>query len=169
MKNYVQNEPELYESRAIATDIDEIQNRKKEQLLLNQNLPFGVVAGILAGLIGAVLWAVITVSTEYQIGYMAIGIGFLVGFGIRTFGKGIEPIFGILGAVVSLASCILGNLFTIVGFVSKEDGTNPLQMLGYIDYSVVPSVMIESFQPMDILFYGIAVWAGYKYSFLKRE
>ena len=169
MENFNQNEPELNESNVAAANIEEIQKREKEQLLLNQNLPFGVVAGILAGLIGAVLWAVITVSTEFQIGYMAIGIGFLVGFGMRTFGKGIEPIFGILGAIVSLASCILGNFFTIVGFVSKEDGTNPLQMLGYIDYSVVPSVMIESFQPMDILFYGIAVWAGYKYSFLKTE
>ena len=36
-----------------------------------QNLPLGLLAGLGAALGGAVLWAVITVATEYQIGYMA--------------------------------------------------------------------------------------------------
>jgi hypothetical protein len=34
-----------------------------------------------------------------------------------------------------------------------------------IDYSLVPQIMIDSFSPMDILFYGFALYEGYKFSF----
>jgi hypothetical protein len=46
-----------------------------EKLRLEQDLGRAVIAGVFLALGGAILWGVITVITEYQIGYMAIGIG----------------------------------------------------------------------------------------------
>jgi hypothetical protein len=34
-----------------------------------------------------------------------------------------------------------------------------------IDYSLMPEIMAETFSPIDLLFYGLALWFGYKYSF----
>ena len=34
-----------------------------------------------------------------------------------------------------------------------------------IDYSKAPELMISMFHPMDLLFYGLAVYEGYKFSF----
>lgn len=143
--------------------------RKEEQLLLNQNYPLGLAAGLVAGLVGAVLWAVITVATEMQIGYMAIAVGLMVGFAIRFAGKGFQPVFGITGAAISLLSCVLGNFFSLVGFYAKEESLNAFNVLGVIDYSVVPSIMIETFNPIDLLFYGLAVYQGYKFSMIKKD
>src|SRR5690606_41520791 len=51
----------------------------KEMLRLEQNMPLALLAGVAAAVIGAVLWAVITVATNLQIGYIAVGLRFLVG------------------------------------------------------------------------------------------
>lgn len=61
-------------------------------------------------------------STEYQIGYMAIAVGFLVGFVIRLTGKGIDKIFGISGAILAIFGCLLGNLLSNVGFIANAEG-----------------------------------------------
>lgn len=151
--------------------IEEIQinpdklNLYMEKIKLEQNLAMGFIGGLAAAVIGAIVWAVITVVTEYQIGYMAIAIGFLVGFSVRTFGKGINTIFGVIGAVLALIGCLLGNFLSLVGFFADAEGMSYLEILSQIDYALVPEIMIETFNPMDVLFYGIALYEGYKFSF----
>lgn len=98
-----------------------------ERLRTEQDFNKGMIAGVCAGLLGAILWGVVTVATEYQIGYMAIAVGAGVGYCIRYFGKGIDMSFGIGGAVIAVISCLLGNFFSIVGFVANE------YSLGYLE------------------------------------
>ena len=68
-----------------------------------------VLAGLIAAGLGAYLWAVITIATGYQIGFMAIGVGVLVGSAVRGFGKGIEPVFGVIGTTLALLGCAAGS------------------------------------------------------------
>ena len=128
------------------------------------NFIFAILAGAIAAVIGAAIWAVITVSTEYQIGFMAVGVGFLVGVAVRKFGGGSTEFYGMIGAVLALAGCILGNFFTLVGFFSIGQHLSFLSALGSIDYSLVPGAMLKAGSPMDLLFYGIAIYEGYKFS-----
>jgi hypothetical protein len=67
--------------------------------------------------------------------------------------------------VLSLSGCLLGNFLSIVGFAAKAEGINYFELLMAIDYSLVPQIMIDSFSPMDILFYGFALYEGYRFSF----
>ena len=137
-----------------------------EDLRVEQNFPMAILAGGAAALIGAALWGLITSISGYQIGYMAVGVGFLVGMAVRYAGKGIDPQFGYLGAGLSLIGCLLGNYLGIVFYFAKEAKTsfiNAYQMIN--ELSSVSSVMMESFGVMDILFYGIAIYEGYKFSF----
>ena len=136
-----------------------------ERLKMEQKLLPGVVAGLIVGLIGAVIWGVITVATGYQIGYMAIAIGAGVGITIRKFGNGVESVFGYWGAGISLLSCILGNFFSIIGFIANEGGLGYLETLAIFDYSLLPDIMAETFSLIDLLFYGFAIYEGYKFSF----
>ncbi len=129
----------------------------------SQNLPLAIAAGVVAALLGAVVWAVVTVTTEYQIGFMAIGVGILVGFAVRL-GRGVDQIFAITGAVLALLGCVLGNLFSLVGFLSRDEGISLLETFSAIDYTALPDVMMASFSPMDLLFYGIAIYEGYRFS-----
>ena len=130
-----------------------------------QNLMLAVIAGAAAALAGACVWAVITVVTHYQIGWMAVGVGFLVGYAVKTFGKGIDRSFGIVGAVWSLIGCAAGNLFTIVGTIANEQNIPIMDILEKLDLEIITSLMQATFNPMDVLFYGIAIYEGYKFSF----
>jgi hypothetical protein len=135
------------------------------------NLGLGIAAGVAAMLVGAVLWAVITVTTEYQIGFMAIGVGVLVGFAIRRFGNGRAMTFALGGAVLALLGCVFGNLFSVIGFVSKQEGMGLGEVAGFVlgNPSMAVMFMRESFGAMDLLFYAIAVYEGYKLAVVPGE
>lgn len=136
-----------------------------EKLRLEQNLPMAIGAGVVTGLVGAALWAIITVATGYQIGYMAIGIGAGVGFMMRTAGKGIDQIFGISGAIIAVLSCAIGNYLSIVGIVAEEVGMDFFEVLTLFGFDVILEALTETFEIIDLLFYGFAAFAGYKFAF----
>ncbi|QYY36448.1 hypothetical protein [Ruficoccus sp. ZRK36] len=130
-----------------------------------QSLSLGIVAGLVASVVAAGVWAWITVLTHFQIGYFAVAVGFFVGLAVRIAGRGMTPPFGVAGACFALLGCVLGNFLSQLGFVSIEYEVSIWQVLVLFDYSYLPEVMIESFQPIDVLFYGIAVAGGYRASF----
>lgn len=132
--------------------------RKEENLLL------GLLLGFAAALVGAVLWAVITLATNYQIGFMAVGVGLLVGFAVRIGGKGLSPVFSVSGAILALLGCVLGNLFTIYGSAANELGLSVFEIMALVDVPMAFSILKESAQPMDFLFYAIAIYEGYRFS-----
>ncbi|AIY14106.1 MULTISPECIES: hypothetical protein [Cellulophaga] len=144
-----------------------VSDENLAKIKAEQNLPAAIFGGICAGIIGALLWAVITTATGYQIGFMAIGIGAMVGLATGYFGKGIDLTFGLLGGVIALLSCVLGNFFSIIGAIATYEELGYLETLVLFDYAQAIPIMSETFSPMDILFYAIATFEGYKYAFRK--
>jgi hypothetical protein len=153
----------------------EIDQAKLQMLLQevkdNQNLLFGTIGGVIAAAIGAAIWAIITALSNFQIGWMAVGVGFLVGYGVRISGKGIDKTFGVVGAVLSLLGCVVGNLLTACILISKHQHIAFLQLLPGLNPQIAIELIKATFHPMDLLFYGIAVYEGYKFSFrrLRKE
>jgi hypothetical protein len=129
-----------------------------------QNLVAGLIAGFGASLVGAGLWMVVTVLTGYQIGWMAVGIGFLVGLAIRYAGKGIDSTFAVAGAVFSLFGCLLGNLLTMCQMIANQFELPLAEVLMSLTPASAVTIVVETFSPIDLLFYGIAVFEGYKLS-----
>jgi hypothetical protein len=136
-----------------------------QRLRSEQNLVLAVLAGGVAALLGACVWAAITFATSFQIGWMAVGVGFLVGYAVRTFGKGIDKSFAVVGAVWSLAGCAVGNLLSVIGVISKQQDVPFFDILEKLNAEIVASLVQATFNPMDLLFYGIAVYEGYRFSF----
>jgi hypothetical protein len=171
--NNVENQVEVSENTAITEENNsthatqtpiEIHNFDDDEKL--GNLPMAIVFGLLASIISAGLWATITVVTGYQIGYMAIAVGFLVGYTVKFAGRGNQLTFGIIGAVLSLFGCVLGNYFSMVGFSAQELGTGYFSTLLRIPPGLIFDAMTSNFSPMDLVFYGLAVYEGFKFSLL---
>jgi hypothetical protein len=139
--------------------------RAVERLRGQQNFVAGLVAGAAAALVGAVIWAVITDVTGYQIGFMAIGVGFLVGYAVRVAGKGIDQSFAIMGAVLALLGCVVGNALAVLGIVASQENMTYAELWSRVDLPILGNLMATTFSPMDLLFYGIAIYEGYKLSF----
>ena len=145
--------------------MEQLSERDIEKFRDEQNYSRALITGLTVGVLGAILWGAITVATNFQIGYMAIAIGAGVGLSMRYLGKGIDQIFGFTGGAISIFSCLLGNFFSIVGYVANAEGLEYIEVLDLIDYSQIIPLMTETFSPMDVLFYGIAAFQGYKFSF----
>jgi hypothetical protein len=149
----------------------ELDQMKVQQLLnrhyAEQSLGWAILAGLMSSILAAVLWALVTYATGYQIGFMAVGVGFLVGYTVRYFGNGLTNPFGITGAAFSLFGCLLGNVLASFIALSQIEGSSVLLVLSAFVSSpgIVVEIMKETFSPIDLLFYGIAIYEGYKLSF----
>ena len=131
---------------------------------VGENLPMGFMAGLVAAAVGAGLWALVTIITGFQIGWMAVGVGFLVGWAVRVAGKGTHMAFGVLGAALALGGCALGNLLAVV-VMAARDFEVPLQaVFTRLTPDVVWSLTETTFKPIHVLFYGIALYEGYRFS-----
>ena len=153
---------EGHETDAQGPQVDPLKLQQyMEKLRMEQNLPMGILGGFIGCLVGAILWALIAVATGYMIGYIAVAVGFLAGYGTRILGKGIDTVFGIVGAILALFGCILGNVFTYASILGLGVG----DVLG--NFGDMIGLVLENFGFMDILFYGLALYMGYQFAFRK--
>ena len=130
-----------------------------------QNFMMGTLAGFIASVVGAGAWAAVTILTDYQIGFMAVGIGILVGFGVRYTGKGMDQSFGIVAGVMSLLGCVLGNVLYISYFVADNQDVAYTAVISQLNFAIMTEMLSATFAPIDLLFYALAVYFGYKYAF----
>jgi len=134
------------------------------ELDYDSNLILGLAGGVGAMLISAVIWGVITYVTEFQISWMAIGVGLFVGIAIQKLGKGKTMIYGIGGAVLSLLGCLLGNLFFYSGILAREWGASFSEVL--FAFLTQPDFLVEiftvAFDVRDLIFYGFAIYIGFR-------
>jgi hypothetical protein len=128
------------------------------------NLLLGAIGGLAAAAVGAGVWAAITVATEYQIGYMAVGVGFIVGLAVRFLGRGSTLAFGVVGAALSLLGCVAGNLLSGVGFIAASQDVPFAEVLRTVGPDEAFKILKLMASPIDLLFYGLALWCGFKYS-----
>jgi hypothetical protein len=122
MEDRTKNLPEWAEPTPSAQpQIDKLTAQQNLQRLREeQNLPLGILGGAVGAILGAILWALITILFDVQIGYMALGVGLLAGGGVRLLGKGLGKHYGVVGAVMAVLGCLLGNVLAAVGIISKE-------------------------------------------------
>lgn len=141
-----------------------------ESLDSESNYLLSLTAGSVGMLLGAILWGVITYVTGYQIGWMSIGVGFLVAFSMNKFGKGKGLQFGVSSAILSLLGCLLGNLFFYAGVLAREYNLPVFEIL--FNLLLAPGAVVElftsAFEVMDLLFYGFALYFGFRYAYAGR-
>ena len=72
-----------------------------------------LLGGSIGGLIGAIVWAAIGYA-GYEVGIVAWGIGFLVGFGVRAAAsETVGWLPGILAVLIALGSVVAGKYITV--------------------------------------------------------
>lgn len=93
------------------------------------------VYAVVAAIGGTVVWAIITNLTGYQIGWMAIGMGALVGAGVR-FGGGEGKPAALFAGGLALVGMFLGNLMAAsiaLDSYIKEEAQLALTQEAYTD------------------------------------
>jgi hypothetical protein len=82
-----------------------------------------LVAGTIGGLIGAAIWAGIAYATNFEVGWIAWGIGFLVGVCVRISAgeneEGFAP--GATAALIAIAAVLAGKFAAVSMLVASLD------------------------------------------------
>lgn len=95
-------------------------------MLSGQNLR--LIKGICAGLVSAIV-----VGTGYgflirflplELEVLVLGVGYLVGYSIKSYGRGVKPIFSTIGVVCTIlaffiSEIVAGYLYGISGFTNN--------------------------------------------------
>lgn len=130
-----------------------------------QNLGLGLAGGAIGAAIGAALWAVVTAATNFQIGFMAIGVGLITGYGVRRLGRGVDPIFGYVGAALALLGCAAGNVLAVMIAIANHEHVAFSLLASRMTPAIAWQMQKDGFGPIDLLFYGLGLYYGYKNSF----
>jgi hypothetical protein len=148
-----------------ALDYSEIKSKLPpeiyERIRLEQDLFHAIIFGFVTSVAGAVLWGAFTVIFIAQFSGMPLFIGAGVGYAMRKSGKGVDPIFGFFGAGISLFGCLLGNFFSLIGFLAHAINKGYVETLALFNYNLLPDVMIETFTLRHLVYYLIAIITGF--------
>ncbi len=133
----------------------------------NPNIPFAVICGCVAAVVAGIAWAAFSILTGYQVGYIAIGVGFVIGWSV-IWGSGQKR-----GQTLQLISA---GLTFITLFVSEYAMTmyygrqyllaHPEEAPGY-DGSWLfanpfsPDLLKDMLSPMGLVIWGIGIYFAY--------
>ncbi|MCC7425204.1 MAG: hypothetical protein IT428_33455 [Planctomycetaceae bacterium] len=124
-------------------------------------------SGLVGGAIGAAVWGGICYATESEIGWIAWGLGALVGFCVRVASADHHDGFlpGIIAAIISVGSICAGKYMAAALLVNKVLGqlaaANP--GIGNVPLGEARWVLFTAmFGAMDILFFLLAIATAFK-------
>ncbi|MFD8918003.1 hypothetical protein ACFV0Y_09300 [Streptomyces sp. NPDC059569] len=123
------------------------------------NLALGLVAALVAALVAGGVYGGIAGAIEREIGFAAIGVGFLTGFAAGKAG-GSHPVLPVIGAVLSLGAVYLGQLLGIAIIVAKELNVSTTDV--FLDnFGLLTEAWNEGKDVMTFLFFALAAFAAF--------
>ncbi len=130
-------------------DCKRLTEQKFQQETENPNYVGAVVIGALAAIAGGALWYLVEVVYDVRIGYVAIAVGFMVGWGvILGAGKRRGEKLQLISAVISLVAVVGASYYSLVRAVHFS--------------SVNISIWAARITPMTFFIWALAVYVGYR-------
>lgn len=126
----------------------------------------GAMLGLGAAIISGAIWAILVKATDRQFGLVAIGIGIFVSRAVmRGAGGRRGPSIQTLSILLSLLGVVIGK--GLIASWARWDETRTA--LGIKDHETIFRAVtfcfgaLLYFSPLDLLWYGLAVWEAWRY------
>ncbi|TQJ46352.1 MULTISPECIES: hypothetical protein [Streptomyces] len=123
------------------------------------NLALGLVVAVVVALVTAGVYGAIVGATEYEIGYAAVGVGFLIGFAAGKIG-GTNPVLPVVSAVLSLGAVYLGQLIGIAMIGADELDVSATSLFTE-HFDLLTEGWSETADAMTFLFLAIGAFAAF--------
>ncbi|MEV5848913.1 hypothetical protein AB0M32_43800 [Streptomyces sp. NPDC051985] len=123
------------------------------------NIALGLGAALVAAVAAAALYGVVIGLTKHEIGWAAVGVGFVIGLAAGKLG-GRNPALAITAAVLALGSVYLGQL---VGeaMIGADQLDVAFSEVFFQHFGVVQDAWKEEADPLTFVFFAIAAWAAF--------
>jgi len=133
------------------------------------NLLLGLIGGSIGGALGGLIWYLVAILFKVEVGYVAIGLGILAGYGVhlgagRKYGYKLQ----ILSAFITLSTIYLSEYFIFTHFANEYIQNNldvftAVKAGEMISFSIVDMTFLQSLvSPMGLLIYAIGIYCAYK-------
>lgn len=139
--------------------LDEVQTALDEETR-NPNIPMSFVVGLGGAIVASLIWYFFVTLTEWQIGIIAILMGWLVGQGV-VWGAGHKRGTSLRWISVTLTLiAIFFSEYLILNHFLHEAGV-PINLTIGQFFEIYGAYLSEGAGFLDILFFGIALWQAY--------
>ncbi|MEU1124064.1 hypothetical protein ABZ371_10930 [Streptomyces sp. NPDC005899] len=126
---------------------------------VRDNLGLGLLAAVVAALVAAGVYGGIIGATEHQIGYAAVGVGFLVGFAAGKVG-GRNPALPVIGAALSLVSVYGGQLLG-EAIIATEHAPVTVTEIFFDHFGLLNEAWKADTNVISVLFFAFAAAAAF--------
>jgi hypothetical protein len=148
---------------------DLIRAAEAEQYSPSALLP-ALAGGLLAAIVGGIVWGLIVILTDYEVGFVAWGLGFLAGFLVVRFAGGRKGLpLQAIAIASSLVGILLGKYIAYVYLVKEalreRVSEEAADSISYFDGDVMSAFredFSEVFGGFDLLWAGLAIITAWR-------
>lgn len=123
------------------------------------NVGLGIAAAVVAAIVAAAIYGAIIGATKHEIGYAAVGVGFVVGFASGKVG-GRNPVLPVLSAVLSLVAVYFGQLLGEAMIAAKEYPVTVSELF-FDNFSLLNEAWKADSDFISYLFFAVAAVAAF--------
>ncbi|MFC9704344.1 hypothetical protein ACFTWD_27025 [Streptomyces sp. NPDC056943] len=126
---------------------------------VRDNVGLGLLAALVAGLVAGGVYGAVIGGVEREIGWAAVGVGFLIGLAAGKAG-GRNPVLPVASAVLSLGAVYLGQLVGIAVLGAKELNVSATELF-FEEFGLLTEAWNEGKDAMTFLFFALAAFAAF--------
>lgn len=126
---------------------------------VRDNLAGGLVTAVVVAVVAAGVYGALIGATEHEIGYAAVGVGFLIGWASGKVG-GRNPALPVLSALLALGAVYAGQLVGEAVLGAKQLPVSASELL-FQHLGLVNDAWKADADPMTFLFFAIAAFAAF--------
>jgi hypothetical protein len=156
-------------NQAVERVSSQMKQTAAEEELSGGALVPAILGGLLAAIIGGAVWGGIAIFTGYEVGYVALGVGFLCGMGVVMFtgGKKGMPL-QMIAIVASVLGIVIGKYVSffeaVKGVVAEEKGAEAVAEMSMFSMDMVQFFgdnLTAMASGMDALWIVLAVYMAW--------
>ena len=154
----------------LCPECKEKANQTFESETKNPNIILAVVLGSIGAVIGGLVWYFVAIGTGKEIGYISLGMGYLVGFGVH-FGSGKKRghQLQIISAFLVVVAIIMTEKFIFEYFLNDyvqnhlsefpNISQGQLISIGFFE----PAFWKTFLSPIGLFIYAIGIYLAYRF------
>ena len=131
-----------------------------DKLISEQNFAAAVIVGAVATLLAAAAYGIIVATWAFSYGFVAAGVGIVIGLSMQFLGRGISMNFAVVATVYAIVGCVLGNLFRVIIELAQANATSPIDVLRNDSLSVLAEWSVSDVSFVDLVYWFVAVFCA---------
>jgi hypothetical protein len=125
-----------------------------------------IAGGLLAALVGGFAWGLIVILTDYEVGFVAWGVGFLAGLAVVRFAGGRKGVpLQVVAVVSSLLGIVLGKYISFAYFLKEAVKERFGEDISYFDSTIFNAFrdnLGDIFGGFDLIWAALAVITAWR-------